>query len=83
MAVSAVWRLVYFILPIGTEEHANAHRRDTCAPFQKSKSKRLLVLFQPPRLRQVSCPYWSDRPRFLISHPSQSSAQFLWGMGSG
>jgi glycerophosphoryl diester phosphodiesterase len=30
-------------LPTGTKVHANAHRRDACAPFQKSKSKRLLV----------------------------------------
>jgi hypothetical protein len=31
-------------LPIGTKEHANARRRNAYAPFQKSKSKRLLVL---------------------------------------
>ncbi len=30
--------------PSGTNEHSNANRRDACAPFQKSKSKRLLVL---------------------------------------
>ena len=31
-------------LPVGTKETANAHRRDACSPFQKYKSKRLLVL---------------------------------------
>ena len=51
MAVSAVCRLVYFLapIPIGTKEHAKAHRRclrigeTRCAPLLKSKNNLLLV----------------------------------------
>jgi len=46
MAVSAVWRLVHFfaLYPSETKEQTAAHRRDACAPLQKSKMYRLLVL---------------------------------------
>ncbi len=46
MAVSAVWRLVHFLAPYPSElkEQTAAHRRDACAPLQKSKRYRLLVL---------------------------------------
>ena len=52
MPVSAVLRLGYLLalIPIGTKEHAKAHRRclrigeTICAPLLKSKNKLLLVL---------------------------------------
>ena len=50
MAVSAVWRLVYFLAPAqgnqGTRENIKAvppQRETHCAPLLKSKSKLLLV----------------------------------------
>ena len=45
MAVPAVWRLINLLAFIEPKQHAKAHRRDACAPLQKSKSYRLLVLF--------------------------------------
>ena len=35
MAVSAVWTLVYLLVPLVTKEHANAHRRDALCPSPK------------------------------------------------
>jgi len=45
MAVPAVWRLINLLAFIEPKQHAEAHRRDACAPLPKSKSKLLLVLF--------------------------------------
>jgi len=44
MAVPAVWRLINLLAFIEPKQHAEAHRRDACAPLSKSKSKLLLVL---------------------------------------
>jgi len=43
MAVPAVWRLINLLAFIEPKQHAEAHRRDACAPLSKSKSKLLLV----------------------------------------
>jgi hypothetical protein len=43
MAVPAVWRLINLLAFIEPKQHAEAHRRDACAPLPKSKSKLLLV----------------------------------------
>ena len=44
MAVSAVWRLINVLAFIEPNQDAYAHRREACAPLQKSKIKLLLVL---------------------------------------
>lgn len=43
MAVSAVWRLINVLAFIEPKQDAYAHRREACAPLQKSKIKLLLV----------------------------------------
>ena len=39
MAVSAVWTLVYLLVPLVTKEHANAHRRDGLCPCERTYMK--------------------------------------------
>jgi len=49
MAVPAVWRLINVLAFIEPKQHAEAHKRDACAPLPESKSKLLLIscsLFQ-------------------------------------
>jgi hypothetical protein len=43
MAVPVVWRLIHLLAFIEPKQDPYAHRRDACAPLQKSKSKLLLV----------------------------------------
>ena len=43
MAVPAVWRLINVLAFTEPKQHAEAHRRDACAPLLKSKSKLLLI----------------------------------------
>ena len=43
MAVPAVWRLINLLAFIEPKQHAEAHRRDACAPLPKSESKLLLI----------------------------------------
>ena len=77
MAVSAVWRRVYFLAPCPSEpkEQTAAHRRDALCPSTKIQKQAAFGITRDPRMKERKKP---DQPGFNFSFLLEGQ---LWGGG--